>query len=149
VNDDDEHAARGTVLAFDYGERFTGVAVGELETKSAHPLTTIDARATDARFAAIAKIVDEWRPALAVVGVPLSMAGERHALTDRAERFARQLEGRFKLATALVDERLTSADAGATLAALGRGGKQGKDDTHALAAQLILRAYFDDPSSRR
>lgn len=138
-----------TVLAFDFGERFTGVAVGETETGIAHPLATIEARGTAERFAAIATLVDEWKPGLAVVGLPLAEDGTAHAMTERARRFARQIGGRFRLKVALVDERFSSAEAESRLAAAGRGGRDQKDDVHPVAAQLLLEAYFDDPSSRR
>ena len=85
----------GTVLAFDFGERFLGVAVGEDAMKVAHPLAD-DRRAR--RRGAVRRhreLVAEWRPARFVVGLPLGPDGERHALAPRVERFARQLEGRF------------------------------------------------------
>jgi putative Holliday junction resolvase len=132
-----------TVLAFDYGERYVGVAVGETGVGVAHPLVTIDDRAADARFAAIGELVDEWKPARFVVGLPLSLDGAPHELTRRAQRFARQLEGRFGLAVTLVDERLTSAEAEDRLRAIGRAGRAGKDLAHPVAAQVILQDFLD------
>ncbi len=88
----------GTVLAFDYGERCVGVAVGEDALGVAHPLAAIGARGAAARFDAIAaRLLRNGRPARLVVGLPLGPDGERHELTPRVERFARQLEGRFRL----------------------------------------------------
>ena len=136
-------ASTGTVLAFDYGERFVGVAVGEETLRVAHPLSTIDAREAAARFAAIAELVAEWRPTRLVIGMPLGLEGERHELTRRAERFARQLEGRFRLAVTLIDERFTSAEAEDRLRALGRAGRKGKLLAHPVSAQVILQDYFD------
>jgi putative Holliday junction resolvase len=133
----------GTVLAFDYGERFLGVAVGESGVRVAHPLATIDTRVAAARFQAIAALVDEWRPVELVVGLPLGLEGDRHDLTRRAERFARQLEGRFRLPVTLVDERLSSAEAEDRLRAAGRGGRRGKRLVHPVAAQVILQDFFD------
>jgi len=132
-----------TVLAFDFGRRFIGVAVGEDSLGIASPLTTIEAEASDARFAAIAALIEQWRPSLLVVGLPLSMDGEAHDLTRRARRFSRQLEGRFHMPTRLVDERLTSAEAVSELSRLGRGGRANKNLIHPVAAQLILQDYFD------
>jgi putative Holliday junction resolvase len=131
------------VLAFDYGERFLGVAVGESGVRVAHPLATIDARVAAARFQAIAALIDEWRPARLVVGLPLGLEGDRHDLTRRAERFARQLEGRFRLPVTLVDERLSSAEAEDRLRAAGRGGRRAKRLVHPVAAQVILQDFFD------
>jgi putative Holliday junction resolvase len=136
-------ARTGTVLAFDFGERYLGVAVGEDGMKVAHPLGMIDARGVAARFDAIGKLVAEWRPARFVVGLPLGPDGERHALAPRVERFARQLEGRFRVPVTLVDERLSSAEAEARLRALGRGGRKDRDLAHPMSAQVILQDHFD------
>jgi putative pre-16S rRNA nuclease len=136
-------ARTGTVLAFDFGERYLGVAVGEDAMKVAHPLTTIDARGAAARFDAIAALVAEWRPARFVVGLPLGPDGERHALTPKVERFARQLEGRFHVPVTFVDERLSSVEAAARLRAIGRGGRKAKDLAHPVSAQVILQDNFD------
>ena len=136
-------ARSGTVLAFDFGERYLGVAMGEDAMKVAHPLGTIDARGAAARFDAIAKLVAEWHPARFVVGLPLGADGERHALTPRVERFARQLEGRFRVPVTLVDERLSSAEAEARLRALGRGRRKDKDLAHPMSAQVFLQDHFD------
>jgi putative Holliday junction resolvase len=109
----------------------------------AHPLAAIDARVAAARFQAIAALIDEWQPARLVVGLPLGLEGDRHDLTRRAERFARQLEGRFRLPVTLVDERLSSAEAEDRLRAAGRGGRRGKHLVHPVAAQVILQDFFD------
>jgi len=130
---------RATILAFDFGIRRIGVAVGEPETGTAHPLPGI-ALAGDARFAAIGGLVAEWRPARFVVGLPLGANGASHDLTRRAERFARQLRGRFRLPVELVDERFTSLEAERRL----RGRKAGRLAVDSVAAQLILEQYFDE-----
>jgi putative Holliday junction resolvase len=127
-----------TILAFDFGIRRIGVAVGEPETGTAHPLPGI-ALAGDARFAVIGGLVAEWRPARLVVGLPLAANGASHDLTRRAERFARQLRGRFRLPVELVDERFTSLEAEQRL----RGRKAGRLAVDSVAAQLILEQYFD------
>jgi len=131
----------GTLLAFDFGTRRIGVALGNRLLRVAHPLTTIDAEANAVRFAAIAALVDEWRPERLVVGRPLHLDGTGHAMTLAAERFARQLEGRFALPVTAVDERLTTQEAKTLLAASGRGADRGARD--AEAARLVLQAYFD------
>jgi putative Holliday junction resolvase len=146
-NRDSRLTIHGTILAFDFGERYLGVAVGDTVTRIAHPLETIDAEARAARFAAIAKLVTEWQPVRLVVGLPLSLDGEEHELTRRARRFARQLEGRFSLPVALADERLSSADAAARLREAGRGGRRDKDLVHPVAAQIILQAHLDESPS--
>ncbi len=133
-----------TLLAFDYGERYLGVAVGDTEVGMAHPLATIDARAAAERFRAVAEVIAEWKPTRLVVGLPLSLEGEAHDLTRKAERFARQLAGRFGLPVTLQDERYSSAEAESRLRSIGRGGRRHKDLTHPVAAQVILQAYLDE-----
>jgi putative holliday junction resolvase len=122
---------RGTVLAFDFGLKRIGVAVGEAELRIAHPLPAVS------RLEDIKPLVSEWRPARLVVGLPVREAGE-HPLAKRVERFARQLEGRFRLPVARVDERFTSVEAESRL----RGARRKAVDS--VAAQLILEQYFDD-----
>lgn len=142
-------ATAGAVLAFDFGERFTGVAVGEASVGVAHPLGLIAAEGNAARMAEAAALVAEWKPDSLVVGLPLSMDGTEHALTRRCRRFARQLEARFKLPVKLVDERLSSAAAEEVLRAAGKGGREHKLRVHQVSAQIILQSYFDDPGSSR
>lgn len=137
----------GSMLAFDFGTRRIGVAVGDWETRLAHPLEVIDAEDNDTRFGRIAALIAEWQPTGLVVGLPLSMDGEEHELTRRARRFANQLHGRFGLAVTLVDERLTSFDADLRLRETGVKGRsrKGLDDT--LAAQQILQDLLDRVSN--
>ena len=137
-------ADTGTVLAFDFGTRRIGVAVGNTLVRVAHPLTTIADESNAARFAAIASLIGEWQPAVLVVGRPLHADGTAHDMTARAERFARQLEGRVGLPVARVDERLTTVDAEAALVAAGVRGKQRKAQRDQAAAQRILQSWFDD-----
>jgi len=125
-----EKAAR-TVLAFDFGLKRIGVAVGEPELGTAHPLPGIAAPG----FAAIDKLVKEWQPAALVVGLPVAERGE-HALARRVQRFARQLAGRFRLPVETVDERYSSVEAESRL----RGAKRKAVDS--VAAQIILEQYF-------
>lgn len=135
---------QGAVLAFDLGLKRTGVASGELSLGIAHPLTVIQADSTDARLAAIAALIDEWRPVLLVLGLPLHADGGEHEMTRVAKNFARKLESRFKLPVFLVDERHTSTAAESALRAQGVHGRQNKTRVDAVAAQLILQGFFDD-----
>ena len=135
--------AHGTILAFDFGKKRIGVAMGELELKMAHPLTTINDK-PDARFQTIEKLIREWQPVRLVVGLPMHADGVEHEISEHCRRFARQLQGRFNLETELVDERYTSVEAEAMLADMGRGGQQDKHLIDQLAAQRILQAYFDE-----
>jgi putative Holliday junction resolvase len=132
-----------TVLAFDFGTKKIGVAVGNSVVRVAHPLTTIAAEASAERFAAIAALVAEWQPARFVVGRPVHADGAAHAMTARAERFARQLEGRFALPVMFADERFTTRVADAALRESGVTGRKRRAARDEVAAQLILQSYFD------
>ena len=118
-------------LAFDFSPRRVGVAVGNSMLKQAQPLITVSAMG-DARFAAIARLVQQWQPDALVVGVPTHPDGAPHDNTRRAKAFARQLHGRFRLPVHEVDERYTSVEAMA----------QGASDVDAAAAALILEQYL-------
>jgi putative holliday junction resolvase len=126
-------AAPSLFLAFDFGTRRVGVASGNSLTQTATPLTTLAHEDNDARFAAIARLIAEWQPDALVVGVPRHPDGTPHDNTRRAERFARQLHGRFGLPVHEVDERYTTTEA---LAA-------GAADVDAASAALILQQYFN------
>jgi len=140
--------AAGTILSFDFGLQRIGVAVGEVETGTAHPLPPLAAASQLGRFTAIARLMKEWKPSLIVVGRPLGEDGAPHEVTRRAERFARQLGGRFGLPVALVDERYSSAEVESRMrAAYGRGRAAALARGKALdsqAAQLLLQQYFDE-----
>ena len=121
-----------TVLAFDFGLKRIGIAVGEPELRTAHPLPAVS------RFDQIQPLIREWQPAALVVGLPISLQGEPHAMTRQAEDFARRLERRFKLPVTRVDERFSSREAESRL----RGIKRKQVDS--VAAQLLLEQYFDE-----
>jgi putative Holliday junction resolvase len=137
------HPRTGTVLAFDFGTKRTGVAVGDFETRLAHPLTTITAADNRTRFAAIERLIAEWRPLLAVVGMPSHADGTEHPVGALARRFAQRLQGRFGVRAELVDERLTSSEAERLLRASGARGARLKAGLDAVAAQRILESYFE------
>jgi putative Holliday junction resolvase len=118
-------------LAFDFGTRRVGVAVGNSLLRQAQPLRTL-ALEGDARMLAIDALVREWQPTALVVGVPFHPDGAQHDNTRRARRFGRQLHGRFRLPVREVDERYTSTAA--------RG--DGATDVDAAAAALILDQYL-------
>jgi putative Holliday junction resolvase len=128
---DAQRRAVKSFLAFDFGVRRVGVAIGNTLMKSAQPLRTL-ALEGDARFKAIEALIEEWTPDALVIGVPFHPDGAEHDNTIRARRFGRQLHGRFRLAVHEVDERYTTVDA---LAA-------GARDADAAAAALILEQFF-------
>lgn len=129
------------VMAFDFGEKRIGVAIGETLLASARPLETIAAEANEQRFAAIAKLIAEWKPVRLVVGLPVHAdRDDVHEFAARCERFARQLASRYHLPVEHIDERYTSSIAEAQMAGDKRKNKARLD---AEAAAVILQAWFD------
>ena len=124
-------AAELSFLAFDYGLKRTGVATGNTLLGHASPLTTIAAEG-EARFAPIGQLVREWQPDALVIGVPVHPDGAPHDNTRRAQRFGRQLQGRFHLPVHAVDERYSTTEAHASGAA----------DVDAASAAVILDQFL-------
>ena len=135
----------GTLLAFDFGLKRIGVAVGNTISSSTRPLVTLYGEQNEQRFAAIAKLIAEWQPAALVVGLPCNDDGSPHEMTRLCRRFANRLKGRFNLPTIMVDERYTSTAASSHLSELGVRGIRQKPLLDQVAAQHILQAYFDEP----
>jgi putative Holliday junction resolvase len=129
-------------LSFDFGTRRVGVASGNTLLRRAQPLKTVAAEG-DARFAAIARLIVEWQPDALVVGVPFHPDGAAHENTQRARRFARQLQGRFRLPVHEVDERYTTTEALAQ-AVHAAPGRVGAADTDAAAAAIILDQFLSN-----
>jgi putative Holliday junction resolvase len=132
----------GTVLAFDFGEKRIGVAVGDLSLRIAHPLTTIAAEDNATRFAEIGKLVTEWQPVKLIVGLPMHADSTEHETSRLARRFANRLEGRFGVSVQLVDERLTTVAAESRLRESGATRAKIDATLDAAAAREILDAYF-------
>lgn len=143
---DQNKVLSGTVMAFDFGERRIGIAVGEHLINSATPLTTIDNESNEVRFAAITQLINEWQPKLLVVGLPLSLDGSETEVTQLCKKFARRLNGRFNLPVIMIDERYSSAEASQLLNETGIKGRAQKAMLDQVAAQTILRSYFDSLS---
>ena len=123
-----------TLLAFDFGEKKIGVAIGNTLTRHARPLEIIHGEVR-ARFARIEALLREWQPQRLVVGLALTADGGEQPATARCRRFANQLNGRFGMAVELVDERGSSMEAQRLL------GTHAADD--AMAAAVILQRYLD------
>ncbi|OEZ47687.1 putative holliday junction resolvase [Janthinobacterium sp. MP5059B] len=122
-----------TILAFDFGLKRIGVAIGNTMICQAKPLSVITATANEPKFSAIDSLIKEWGASRIVVGLPSHPDGTEHEMSARCRRFANQVHGRFNLPVELVDERYSSA----VIAA-----KRGEviDDR---AAAIILQQYFD------
>ncbi len=119
-----------TILAFDYGEKRIGVAVGNTVTKTAEALKIIQQKNQDERWKAIEQVIQEWQADLLVVGLPAHPDGTPHEMTQKAKRFGNQLKGRFQKEVIWVDERYTQVMV--------------RDGHDALAAQLILQQFLQE-----
>jgi len=124
-------AGAQTFLAFDYGQKRTGVASGNRLLKTATPQSTVKAEG-DARWPLITARIEEWQPDALVVGVPFHPDGAEHENTLKARRFARQLHGRFGLPVFEVDERYSTTEA------LSAGAR----DADAASACIILEQFL-------
>ena len=124
-----------TLLAFDYGTKKIGVAIGNTLTRQARPLDILTPVTQEQRFAAITRLLTQWQPDRVVVGLPLTPAGGEQYSTTRCRRFANQLRGRYGLTVELVDERGSSVEAQEHLRS------NALDD--AVAAAVILQRYLD------
>jgi len=123
-----------TVMAFDYGTRRIGVAVGNTLTCLGQPIKTIVESSSDATFKVIEGLLKEWQPNRLVVGLPCYPDGAEHEMSAKARRFGNQLCGRFHLSVEWVDERYTSA--------VLEGNTDMRDNLDAESAALILEQYF-------
>ena len=123
-----------TVIAFDYGTRRVGVAVGNSVTQLGQALKTIAVTNSEILFQEIASLLQEWQPDQLVVGRPVHPDGNPHEMTAKATRFGNQLHGRFALPVSWVDERYTSA--------ILEGDAKMRDNLDAHSAVLILEQYF-------
>jgi putative Holliday junction resolvase len=133
----------GTILAFDFGEKRIGVAVGDMAVGIAHPLETIHAEDNKIRFAAIAALIAEWQPVQLIVGEPHHADGGAHEIARLARRFAQRLEGRFGLPVTLVDESFSSATAESRLHEQGVHGGKLKAALDSVAACEIIQTWLD------
>ncbi|MEM7026684.1 MAG: Holliday junction resolvase RuvX [Pseudomonadota bacterium] len=125
-----------TLLCFDLGLQRIGVAVGQTITNTATPLDTINTKNEKPDWQQISDIIEQWHPNRLIVGYPLQMDDNAQAMTKHAERFVRQLEGRYQLPVEIVDERLSSYEA--------RQRIKSTYNVDPVAAQVILETWFSE-----
>lgn len=135
-----------TVLGFDFGVKYIGVAVGSTEPVMAHPLSQLVVK-EEIPWEEIAKLIREWRPAVLVVGVPLNMDGTEQPITQLARQFLDALTERFKLPVFAVDERLTTVEARARLFSVGGIRALQKKAVDSVAAQLIVETWLENTTN--
>ncbi len=125
-----------TLLCFDYGKKRIGSAVGQTITATATALEIIKVVNNKPNWGKIELLIKEWQPNKLIVGHPFTLEGDRQEMTDAAEKFVRQLEGRFKLPVELVEEQLSSYEARREL--------KSTRDLDAVAARLILETWLSE-----
>ena len=133
-------AAIETVIGFDYGTSWIGIAVGQTLTAQARPLSAIKSFKRSPNWEAISLLLSEWKPQKLIVGLPTSDYSETKYMTDKASRFSRQLHGRFHIDTQLIDERLTTREAYTMVIASGK--RKNKSEIDSLSAVLITETWL-------
>jgi putative Holliday junction resolvase len=131
-----------TLLAFDYGTKNIGVAVGQTLTLSARELAVLKARDGIPNWDEIAALLKEWQPNVVLVGLPLNMDATESELSTRARKFANRLHGRFGVAVELVDERLSSFEAKGEVIRDGGSRHYKTSPVDSIAARIILESYL-------
>ena len=132
-----------TIIGFDFGKKYIGVAVGQEITGSASPLGSIKAKDGIPNWDSLAAYLKEWQPDFIVVGLPLNMDGSEQQLTLDAKKFGNRVAGRYGLKVEFQDERLTTADAKERLFSQGGYKNLKKDNIDAESAALIIESYFE------
>lgn len=127
------------MLGFDYGTHKIGIAVGQIVTGTATPLTTLQRVKNKPDWDSINALVEEWQPEAIVVGLPYQLDDQESEIAEKAKRFARQLHGRYQLPVHMMDERLTSRDAWSRL---GKAAVKDATLVDSMAAKLILETWF-------
>ncbi len=138
------------VMAFDFGEKRIGVAVGNTVTAQAQPLTTLHVESNQDRLAAVGKLVAEWQPSRFVIGEATygneTADAPIHPIAHLAHKFGNRLKENFRLPVEYVNEFLSSVAAEQLLSERGIKGIAQKEHIDAVAAQIILQNYLDEAS---
>jgi len=133
-----------TFLGFDYGLKNIGVAVGQDLTKTANPLSVIKARDGIPNWDDIQKLIDEWKPQVLIVGLPLNMDGSEQTMTKASRKFGNRLNGRFQIPVEWQDERLTTFEALEHLGIHSKLDAKQREDVDRISAQLILQSWLNE-----
>lgn len=128
------------IMGFDFGTRWIGTATGQLITQTASPLKTFESKNNKPDWINIEKQLKEYQPDLLVIGLPLNALGEEQDISQKARKFARQLEGRFHIKTEMVDERLTTRQVYID----SKDHHLSKQQIDALSAVLIVQSWLDN-----
>lgn len=134
------------LLGFDYGLKNIGVAIGQELTQTASPLAVIKARDGIPNWDEIEALLTEWQPELLIVGLPLNMDGTEQTITAAARKFGNKLNGRFQIAVAWQDERLSTFEALKQLGIRSKLRSKNRGDVDRISAQLILQSWLNEGS---
>jgi len=140
-----------TVIAFDFGLKRTGVAVGNTLTGSSTPECTLTAKNEQPDWDGISKLIEDWKPTQIVVGLPVELDGTENPLKKRIDRFCNQLNGRYNLPVDQENEQFTSIEAAGRLKQLrqsGRKKKVKKEEVDKIAASIILESWMQNNGYR-
>ena len=129
------------VLGFDFGEKRIGVASGQSITCSSNPITTLTSKNNKPDWAAIELLITEWKPDALIVGLPFYLDGSKSEMTLRAEKFSRQLEGRFHLPIYTHNEALSSFEAEQFLN--DKKKQHNKAEIDKIAAAIIVQSWLE------
>ena len=132
-----------TVLGFDFGSKYIGVAVGHTLPAMAQPLTSLMAQKGELPWKEIDALLETWSPDALIVGIPLNMDGTEQAITHSARFFLENLQQRFHLPVFAVDERLTTVEARARLFSSGGYKALHKKAINSVSAQLIVETWLE------
>ncbi|UEA16753.1 Holliday junction resolvase RuvX [Pasteurella canis] len=133
-----------TALAFDFGTKSIGCAVGQSITGTAQALPAFKAKDGTPNWQQVEQCLMEWKPNIIIVGLPLNMDGSEQDLTLRAKKFANRLHGRFGIRVELQDERLTTVQARAEIFEYGGYRALDKSKVDSISACLILESWFEE-----
>ncbi len=139
--------ATRTILAFDFGLRQIGVAVGNYPLGTTQALPIISAKNGKPDWQEVEKLMRDWQPDLLVVGDPVNMDGSTGQMSERAQKFARRLHGRWGIAIEMADERLSSFEAKQIMREQGHRGNYKDKPVDSYAAELILQTWFRDANA--
>lgn len=137
-----KHSSSDILLAFDFGMKRIGVAVGQMVTRTARPLSTIHAKEGTPHWDDLNKLIKTWRPNGIVVGIPLNMDGTEQSITHAARQFADQLHEQYAIPVYGIDERLTTKEAREQMFSKGGYKALQNGQVDSVAAQLILETWF-------
>ncbi|MBD2822047.1 Holliday junction resolvase RuvX [Xenorhabdus sp. 42] len=132
-----------TIIAFDFGTRSIGAAIGQEITGTARALSSFKANEGSPNWELIGKLLKEWQPDLVIVGLPLNMDGTEQPVTAQARKFANRIHGRFGVQVELHDERLTTVEARSHLFDHGGYRALNKGHVDSASAVVILESWFE------